>query len=159
VPDAPAYDIINICNEIKKMPAQGITSIARSAMRDDEYNIINWTAKPMVTDSIGIGTIGFVRVLGTASTSTDRADWSVVVKVLEMDGDLRAVPCHGITQVREATLLWLATFRIRCRIPGEPKSSWLHCVTPAISTAVGLRVVLQKPNGWTDNLSLIDQQI
>ena len=74
MPISRPTDINNICHEIEHMSVEQIMPIARSAMRDDKYTVGSWAATPMVTDSIGIGTIGFVRVQGTASASTGKVD-------------------------------------------------------------------------------------
>ena len=72
--------INEICRKIEQMPIGDITPIARSAVRSGEAVVKSWTADPMVTDSVGAGTIGFARVRGTALSSDGPADWSVVVK-------------------------------------------------------------------------------
>ena len=93
---SPATDITSLCDAIDRMSVQEITPIACSAMRDDDCSVVSWTATPMMTDSIGIGTIGFVHVRGTTSTSTSQTDWSAVVKAKQMDGADKLGGVQGI---------------------------------------------------------------
>ena len=44
-----------------------------------------WTVEPMSVDSIGTGTLGFLKANGTATVSERATRWSSVVKVLDLD--------------------------------------------------------------------------
>lgn len=123
---------------IEQMPIDEITPIVWSAVGDGSAVVeTGLRVETLSVDSVGDGTLGFLRVSGQISNCTEFADWRFVIKVLEpsamtfegmtdnfnspareigvfesgffegFDGGFRASPCHGITRSGTATLLWL----------------------------------------------------
>lgn len=121
------------------MPIDEITPIVRRAVGDDSAIVASGrTVESMSVDSVGQGTLGFLRVSGRIRNYAENTGWHFVVKVLEpsvtsfqdiiddfsspareigafesgflgsLDGGFRAAPCHGITRLGSVTLLWLA---------------------------------------------------
>lgn len=130
-----ASDLQDIKLSIQQMPIDKITPIVQSAVGDSSAVVqAGWTVETMNAVSFGTGTIGFVRVGGSALAESGAVNWSVVIKAMELNatdkqgqmasptrevaafesgffeqlnGDLRAVPCHGVTRSGDTVLLWL----------------------------------------------------
>ena len=131
-------DLLDIKRSIERMPIDEISSIVRSAVGDElAVATPGWTVEPMSAASLGLGTLGFLKVQGLTGSGNDRVEWDFVVKVLDtsetsysgasvsfnlparevgafesgffgrLDGGFQAASCHGITRSGDTTLLWL----------------------------------------------------
>ncbi len=128
----------DIRRSIEQMPIDEIAPIVRSSVGDASAVVEpGWTVEPMSVISIGLGTLGFLKVQGLVGSKKDLVEWDFVIKVLDtsqtsnsrghinfnlparevgvfesdffdlLDGGFQAAPCHGITQSGDATLLWM----------------------------------------------------
>lgn len=68
---------------IEKMPVDEIAPIVRKAVGDGSAAVESgWTVEVFSAESAGMGTLGFLKVIGRANILADVVDWVAVVKVM-----------------------------------------------------------------------------
>lgn len=124
---------------IEQMSIDEITPTVRSSVGDESAVVEpGWIAEEFSVGSIGTGTVGFLKVSGNVTTSGRSADWSLVIKIVDLGtdikikedleafnspgrevsayksgffdqltGQVKAAPCHGITQSGDNVMLWM----------------------------------------------------
>lgn len=80
-------------NEIKlsieQMPIDQITPIVRKSVGDESAVVDpGWVVQSLTVDSIGTGTLGFLKVVGQVASSNGTTSWSCVIKVLDLNPEL-----------------------------------------------------------------------
>jgi hypothetical protein len=81
-------ELDDIRRSVEQMPIEEISPIVRSAVGDDSAVVKKgWAVKTFSVESIGMGTLGFLKPEGRASVSDGVVNWSLVVKVMDVEAD------------------------------------------------------------------------
>jgi hypothetical protein len=81
-------DLQDIQRGIERMPIPEIMPIVQSAVNDETASVEpGWNAETISAISEGNGTLGFIRVHGSAVSTGSTVNWKSVVKVIDLSAD------------------------------------------------------------------------
>jgi hypothetical protein len=86
----------DIKHSIERMTVDEIAPIVRSAVGDESAVVDpGWTVETMSVDSIGMGTLGFLKIEGRVMISGAGSKWSSVVKTMDVEADSQFASYEG----------------------------------------------------------------